>query len=151
MKISWQTKYFFLLKIFNVSMHKRVVRSFVFMVGFRKTILERVSYLWTSKPYHLECQVGELLNNLLAWYRPTCPSQFQILVKTGSEWMSHYQFCCLCCTAWKSKLYQSRQHDRGSSFVGFVSAPSITIYLKNAIVSAFILRTVRAVVLEWLS
>lgn len=51
MEISGQTDISFLLKIFNISMREREVRSFahplVFMVGFIKTILERISHLWT--------------------------------------------------------------------------------------------------------
>lgn len=49
MEISGQTDISFLLKIFNISMHERVVKSLahplVFMVGFIKTILERISHL----------------------------------------------------------------------------------------------------------
>lgn len=67
-------------------MHESVVMSFahppVFMVGSIKTILEGISHLWTSRPQDQECHIEELLNNLLAWYRPTWTSQLQISVKT---------------------------------------------------------------------
>lgn len=85
MQVSWQTD-FSSLKIYNVSMHESVVMSFahppVFMVGSIKTILEGISHLWTSRPQDQECHIEELLNNLLAWYRPTWTSQLQISVKT---------------------------------------------------------------------
>lgn len=70
MEISGQTDISFLLKIFNISMHEREVRSFahplVFMVGFIKTILERISHLWTSRPQDPEYYLWELWNQLLA-------------------------------------------------------------------------------------
>ena len=102
-------------------MHERVVRSSiqapVFVVGFIKTTLEGKCHLWTSRPQNHECHLGELLNNLLAWCRPTCTSGFQILVKAEGGWIFHDQLSCLSLRIIfvESKAYLSRPHDSGFS------------------------------------
>lgn len=96
MEICWQTASSFLLKIFVISIHKKVIRSLVcptiFMVGIIRIILEEICHLLTTRPQVPECHLGELLNNLLAWCKTDCTSELQILVNSENGGYSIISF-----------------------------------------------------------